>query len=231
MRKEELEALFNQQAAGYDAQSSRMAPIRDGLHLLLGPVFAGLPPDARVLCVGVGTGLELAHLAPEDPRWRFTVVEPAGRMLDICRRRAEDEGFAQRCSFHEGYVETVPNGDPHHAATCFLVSQFILYEPARCAFFRAIADRLLPEGVLASADLASELDGQDLDVLLSLWSSLMSGAPATPDALERTRRAYDRDAAVLPPARVASIIRAGGFGRVLRFYQASLLHAWLARRS
>lgn len=69
MQQHELDALFDRQAAGYDAQWARMAPIRESLHFLLETVFADLPPDARVLCVGVGTGAELAHLARRFTGW------------------------------------------------------------------------------------------------------------------------------------------------------------------
>src|SRR3546814_12995816 len=62
MQQHELDALFDQQAAGYDTQWARMAPIRESLHFLLETVFAGLPDDARLLCVGAGTGAEIAHL-------------------------------------------------------------------------------------------------------------------------------------------------------------------------
>src|SRR3989337_2017029 len=121
MQREELKATFDQQAAGYDKQWAKMAPIRDGLHFLLESVFADLPVDARILCVGAGTGAELAHLAQQFTRWNFTAVEPSGAMLDICRRRADDGGFASRCYFHEGYLDSLPIEGVHDAATCLLV--------------------------------------------------------------------------------------------------------------
>src|SRR3546814_338706 len=70
IQQHELDALFDQQAAGYDTQWARMAPIRESLHFLLETVFAGLPDDARLLCVGAGIGAEFAHLAPRFPGWR-----------------------------------------------------------------------------------------------------------------------------------------------------------------
>lgn len=76
MNREETAALFDRQAAGYDSQWARMAPVRDGLYFLVEAVFATLPADAHVLGVGVGTGAELAFLAKRFPGWRFTAVEP-----------------------------------------------------------------------------------------------------------------------------------------------------------
>jgi tRNA (cmo5U34)-methyltransferase len=231
MHSDELKALFDQQASGYDKQWAKLAPIRDGLHFLLQSVFAELPDDARVLCVGVGTGAELVHLARKFPRWRFTAVEPSGAMLEVCRRRAESEGAASRCCFHEGYVDSLPGSDPHDAATCFLVSQFILEREARTGFFRSIARRLRPGALLASSDLSSETGPSGHEPLVRAWMSMMAAADVPPEGLERMRAAWERDVAILPPAEVASIIESGGFEAPVRFFQAGLIHAWFARRA
>ncbi len=231
MRDDELRAAFNQQAAGYDKQWAKLSPIRDGLHFLLESVFADLPADAHVLCVGVGTGAELAHLASRFPRWRFTAVEPSGAMLDMCRQRAEREGFASRCDFHEGYVESLPGADLHDAATCFLVSQFILDRDARAGFFRAIADRLHPGGLLASSDLSSEVGSEHHESLARVWMKMMAAAGVPPEGLEGMRAAWKKDVAMLPPTAVESIIKSGGFEAPVQFFQAGLIHAWFSRRA
>ena len=84
MHQDEIKTLFDKQAANYDAQWAKTAPINDCLHFLLESLFTSLPADARILCVGVGTGAELGHLAKKNLGWRFTAVEPSGSMLDIC---------------------------------------------------------------------------------------------------------------------------------------------------
>jgi len=230
MQKEELKAIFDQQAASYDKQWARMAPIRDGLHLLLESVFADLPADARILCVGVGTGAELAYLAQKFPDWRFTAVDPSGAMLEVCRQRAEAEGYLSRCHFHEGYLDSLAVEGLHDGATCFLVSQFILAQEARAEFFRGIANRLRPGGVLASSDLASDIDSSTYDALLPVWLNVMMPG-VQPERLERTRVTYARDVAVLPPQLVASFIESAGFEPPVQFFQAGLIHAWFSRRA
>lgn len=108
MRQEELIANFDKQAASYDDQWKRLAPLNGALHLLMRAVFSELPVDAHVLCVGAGTGAELVYLASEFPHWRFTAVEPSAAMLDVCKQRAEERGFASRCLFHRGYLDSLP---------------------------------------------------------------------------------------------------------------------------
>jgi tRNA (cmo5U34)-methyltransferase len=208
-----------------------MSPIRDCLHFLLDAVFVDLPPDARILCVGAGTGAELAYLARRFPLWRFTAVDPSGAMLDRCRERAEAEGYLSRCSFHEGYVESLPLEDMHDGATCFLVSQFILAQEARAEFFRSIANRLRSGGILASSDLAYDVGSENYDALLRAWLITMQSAGGQPDVLEKVRAAYAKDVAILPPQRVASMIESAGFESSIPFFQGGLIHAWFSKRA
>ncbi len=231
MNNEEIKAIFDQQAAGYDKRWEKMAPIRNLLHFLVESIFAELPIDARILCVGLGTGQELSYLARKFPGWRFTAVEPSGVMLDLCRRRAEEEGYASRCYFHEGYLDSLSIDEEHDAATCFLVSQFILDKAARSAFFRGIGRRLRPGGILASSDLASDVNSEVYKSLLEVWFRTMSGAGVTPEALENMRAGYAKDVAILPTPEVASIIVAGGFRMPVLFFQAGLIHGWYSRRT
>lgn len=231
MHRDQVTAIFQQQAASYDTHWAKTAPLRHCLHLLLDSLFAELPTDARILCVGVGTGTELAHLAAQNPGWRFTAVEPSAAMLDVCRQRAERDGFAARCDFHEGYLESLPAAAAHDAATCFLVSQFILEPPSRSAFFAEIAEHLTPGGLLASSDLAADVDSAEYEVLLTAWMHMMAAAEVSPETMARMRQAYARDIGVLSPERTAAIIAAGGFTLPVPFFQAGLIHAWLSRRA
>jgi tRNA (cmo5U34)-methyltransferase len=110
------------------------------------------------------------------------------------------------------------------------VSQFILEQEARSKFFRTIAERLRPGGLLVSSDLASGAGSDDFETLLHAWLTVMAGPGLSTERVEQARAAYTRDVAVLPPATVASVIESGGFERPVQFFQAGLLHAWCSRR-
>lgn len=230
MRSDEIKAIFDQQASSYDERWARTAPIREALHFILEAVFAELPADARILCVGAGTGAEIVYLAKRFPRWSFTAVEPSGAMLDVCRDKAMKEGFASRCDFHEGYLESLPDQNEFDGATCFLVSQFILDRNARVDFFRAIATRLRSGAILASSDLASDVGSAQYEALLRPWLAMMATAGLSAAAIEQMRATYAKDVAILPPAQIASIIRSAGFDEPIPVYQAGLIHAWFSKR-
>lgn len=224
-------AMFDQHAATYDRTWRAMAPLRDALQLVLDHVFAPLPDDANVLCVGAGTGAEILYLAQRHPNWRFTAVEPSGPMLDVFRGKAETQGIASRCVFHEGFLDSLPDdasGEPFDAATSILVSQFVTEPTERRAFFRGIADRLRPGGYLASADLACDMTSEAGRQLMDVWFEMMSVAP---EARERARGVYSSQVAVVPPEAMDDILWEGGFDAPVRFFQSGLIHAWFARQA
>lgn len=230
-RPEPPVAFGPEHAAAYDQRYAKLAPMRDALHLLISAVLADLPANARILCVGAGTGAELIYLAEKFPRWQFAVVEPSAPMLDVCRRKAEARGITPRCEFHEGYLGTFPQSAAFDAATALLVSQFLLDREARTGFFRGIAARLRPGGYLVSADLASDTTSATYQNLFEVWLRLMRETGSTPEQLEKLRIAYGRDVAVLPVEQVSSLIASVGFEKPVLFLQTCLIHAWYTRRT
>lgn len=228
MQKDELKALFDQQASSYDKQWARMSPIRNCLHFVSEAVLARSPEISNVLCVGVGTGEEISFLANRFPSWRFMALDPSGAMIDVCRTRAEKEGYESRCTFHQGYLESLPESDVYDVATGILVSQFLLDSSERMRFFSAIAQRLAPGGVLVSADLAANVGTKQYEILLHAWLSLMASAGVQQEVVERARAAYAKDVAILPAKDVAGIIEAAGFESPVQIFQAGLMHAWFS---
>ncbi|HEU4408483.1 MAG TPA: class I SAM-dependent methyltransferase [Polyangiaceae bacterium] len=225
-------AVFGaEQAAGYDQQFARLAPVRDALQLVARLALSDLPPDARVLCVGAGTGLELLDLALAFPGWRLTAVEPSAPMLAICRQKVEASGLAGRCTLHEGYLDSLPPQPPFDAATALLVSHFMVRPDARRDFFAQIAARLRPGGALVSADLAIGASPGGFERLFEVWARAMGHAGVTPERVAAMRASYGRDVAVVAPGEVERLIADAGFEPPVQCFQALMIHGWCTTRS
>jgi tRNA (cmo5U34)-methyltransferase len=232
MQNQESSIVFDREhASSYDKRFAKLAPMRDALHLLIRFVLSELPTDARILCVGAGTGLELIYLAQTFPQWQFTAVEPAAPMLDICRQRAEECNIASRCTFHEGYLDSLPASPSFDAATCLLVSHFLMQQDQRRNFFSQIALRLCPNGYLVSADIASDMSTSAYQSLFEVWLQMQRYSEVPAEKVEKIRASFGRDVAVLPPLEVESIIAASGFDTPVLFFQTLLIHGWYARRT
>jgi tRNA (cmo5U34)-methyltransferase len=231
-QKQEPPNHFDQSRADlYDARMVPIAPIFDALHLLVRIAFADLRPDARILCVGVGTGAELLALAKAFPGWSFTAVEPSAPMLDKCILKARELGISARCTFHQGYIDSLVNPEPFDAATSFLVSHFITDRSARVGFFQQIATRLKPGGYLASADNSADMDSVEFENLTPFWKKMMVHTGGEKTAVENFADAFRKHVAVLPPVEVAGIIEDGGFDPPTLVFQSLLIHAWIAKRA
>lgn len=223
---------FDQEhASSYDKRWAKLAPTRDAVHLLIHSILSKLPANARILCVGAGTGSELLYLAQKFPQWEFTAVDPAPAMLEICRQRAEEAGITSRCTFHDGYLDSLPASAPFDAATSLLVSHFLVREEERREFFRQIAARLHPQGYLISSDIASDRTAATYGSLLETWQQMMQFTGASEEQVKKIPDSFGRDVAVLPPSAVESIIVSGGFEAPVLFFQSLLIHGWYARRA
>lgn len=222
-------AFDQQHAATYDEGWAPLAPLRDSLHLQMALVLHDLPSDARVLCVGVGTGAELLALAARFPGWRFVAIDPSAPMLDVCRRKAAAAGIADRCEFHAALLHDLPKVTGFHAVTSILVSQFITDWSQRVAFFRDIAQRLFPGGWMVTADLGLLPEEQHAS-LIRVWQQMMRFVGATEDQLNAMLEAYKRDVAIISPADMMALLREAGFANPVVFSQSLLIHAWYAQR-
>lgn len=230
MSQEPSSAFFNEEmAATYDERFARLAPLKDALHLGMRMVMDGLPRQARVLCVGAGTGAEVLTLGEANPEWHFTLVEPSGAMLAVARRRCEAAGLLSRCSFHEGFLESLPPAPEFDAATAILVSQFLVDPQDRLSFFRRIAERLVSGGLFVSADLSA--DGEVKARILSIWLKLIEYNGASTEQLEGYLEAIGKNLAVSDTSEVETLITSAGFESPVRFMQTLLIQAWATKRS
>lgn len=230
MSGEQTTVVFDEErAAVYDRQSG--GPVRDALQYLISSVLVDLPEDARVLCVGVGTGLELLDLAKTFPKWSFTAVEPAAAMMAHCRRRIEEAGISSRCTFHEGFLETLPESEPFDGATCLLVSHFFLKLEERRSFLTHIANRLRVGGRLVSSDLAADMSSAKFPLLMKAWRQMLRCQGMTEEQIDQFCNHYGRNVAVLPAMQVENLIEASGFSTPTLFHQAFFIHAWFADRA
>lgn len=220
----------SQQASSYDTRWAPISPLRDSLHLQIALILRHLPDNARILCVGVGTGAEIIALARQFPGWRFLASDPSEPMLDICRQRLAAEGIADRCEFHKAYVHELPVGARFDAATSILVSHFITERDQRIAFFREIAARLRPGGLLITADLGRSPTEQH-ESLYRVWQQMMRHAGASEEQIGAMLDSYTRSVSILTVPEVEVLLTEAGFVQPVHFSQSLLIHAWYAQRA
>ncbi|GGD14105.1 class I SAM-dependent methyltransferase [Aquisalinus flavus] len=230
MERDEIVDIFDgERAASYDAQLANVEAMHEALILGIRVVLAQLPDDARILCVGAGTGTEIVALARHFPGWHFTALDPAGAMLDVCRDKIAKAGLSARCQFHHGFLETLPQTAPYHAATCLLVSHFFVDRPARRDFLSGIRDRLGPGGVLVTSDLSADASAPGYDPLMDAWIRFMQLSGKGPDR-ETYQQNIGKAVGLLPARDIEDLLIEAGMEMPFEFFRMLMIAGFISCR-
>ncbi len=222
-------AFGRDMAESYDERNSKLAPIGASMHFLIRLVLGDLPPRARILCVGVGTGAEILSLAEACPEWSFVGVDPSAEMLGVCRERLQRANLLDRCDLIHGFVHDAPKGEEFHAVLSVLVAHFI-ERADRGAFYRNIYDRLRPGGYFVSTEICFDLDSAGFPPMLKNWERIQTLMGATPDSLQTLPDTLRNALCVLSPSETQAMIRSSGFKLPVLFFQAFLIHGFHATK-
>ncbi|WP_407529508.1 class I SAM-dependent methyltransferase [Methylobacterium oryzisoli] len=212
-------------AARYPDGPRRFVPGFDALHRMAGILLAEhAPPDARVLVLGAGGGLELRALAEAHPGWTFVGVDPAREMLRQAERLLGP--LMDRVTLVEGYIDDAPSG-PFDAATCLLTLHF-LDPAAREDTVRAIHRRLKPDAPFVAAHASFPQD-VSRSRWLARYEAFAVASGADRDQAARARVAVEAHLHTLAPEADAVVLRAGGFRAVELFFAAFTWRGWIGR--
>lgn len=219
----------DQRAEAYDSQFARTAAIRENLHLLTRILLGKLPDGAHILCVGAGTGAEVLALGAAFPGWRFTVVDPSAAMLRVCRRRTDEVGLSPRCTFHVGYIGSLPQGPAHDAATSFLVAHFIPQAEARQTYYNEIRKHLKPGGLFLDVSISADPDTPLFEAEMSNWLAFYEFNGAAEESRTSFRNLFGKAIAAHGPHKVESMLTGAGFDPPAPFFQSLLIRGWIAK--
>lgn len=214
--------------SGYAERTTRIVPGLRDLHRMTGLLLAErAPDDARVLVLGAGGGLELKAFADAQPRWRFDGVDPSAEMLQLARTTLGP--LASRVNFHEGYIDTAPDG-PFDAAACLLTLHF-LQENDRLQTVREVHRRLKPGAPFVVAHHSVPNGTGDLDRWLARYAAFAAAPGAASMQAESGIRAMKERLPILSPEQDAALLREAGFAGVELFYAGFTFKGWVGYKA
>lgn len=182
------------------------------------------PPDARVLVLGAGGGLELKALAEAHPRWSFVGVDPSGPMLALAARTLGP--LAARVELVQGYIENAPPG-PFDAATCLLTLHF-LQSAERRHTVSDIRRRMKPGAPFVAAHGSFPQGEGERARWLMRYAAFAMAAGVDPQQAHAARAAVETNVSMLDPEEDRAILRDAGFSDVELFFAAFTWRGWIA---
>jgi tRNA (cmo5U34)-methyltransferase len=212
--------------AHYADGPRRFTPGLDAVHRMTELLLAErAPPNANVLVLGAGGGLELKALAQAQAGWRFTGVDPAGPMLDLAREAMGDD--AGRTDLIEGYIDDAPEG-PFDAATCLLTLHF-LDRDERVRTLREMHRRMKPGAPLVVVHSSFPQAEPARTRWLERYAAFAVASGVDPAQTEQARSAVASSLALLTPEEDELCLYDAGFTDVELFYAAFTWRGWVSR--
>lgn len=210
--------------AQYAENARRMVPGLALVHELADALLAeGVPENGRVLVVGAGGGLELAHLADRHTGWSFDGVDPSAEMLRLAVSTLGPRG--DRVTLHEGYVDDAPDG-PFDGAVCLLTLHFLDAEE-RGRTLREIHRRLRPGAPLVTFH-HSVPAGDARTTWLRRWARFTAAPGTDEERIAATVATMSTRLPILSPEEDEELLREAGFRDVGMFYGALTFRGWVA---
>lgn len=212
-----------QAVARYAENPPRMVPgFADMQRMAMLLLAERAPSDAEVLVLGAGGGLELKVFTEGQSGWSFVGVDPAAAMLDLARITLGDH--ASRVRFHEGLIESAPEG-PFDGATCILTLHFLARQE-RLRTLKEVRDRLRPGAPFVVAHYS--IPESELDFWLSRSAAFSITSGIDPARANAARAGIAERLPILSPEDDEQLLREAGFGRVSLFYAGFAFRGWVA---
>ncbi len=227
MTREPTASPFTDAAAvaRYAEGPPRLVPGFVDLHRMTALLLAErAPPDARVLVLGAGGGLELRSLAQAQPGWTFVGVDPAAEMLELAQQTLGPP--ASRVDWHCGYVADAPTG-PFDAATCLLTLHFVNVAE-RQRTLREMHRRLKPGAPLVVAHFSIPQGQSQRATWLARYAAFAVSNGIEPEQAESARAAIEARLPILSPEQDEAMLQAAGFQEIGLFYAGLAFRGWIA---
>ncbi|WP_218014608.1 class I SAM-dependent methyltransferase [Mycobacterium neglectum] len=211
--------------AMYAKRAGQLVPALADVHRLVGVLIDELaPPDARVLVLGAGGGLETKALAVAHSGWSFAAVDPSAAMLDLAVTTLGPD--MARVSMHNGYIDDAPPG-PFSAATSLLTLHF-LPEEERLRTVGEVRRRLVPGAPFVVMHLSIvQRDDSERRTWIDRHVAFLVASGLDPTDVQKARAAIESGVPVLSPDQDRAILRQAGFTGVTEFFSAFNFRGWV----
>lgn len=192
---------------------------------------AVLSPNASILIVGAGTGMEILEFASMHPGWSFCGVDPSGDMLSLAQKKITDKKLLNNMSLIKGYVDDLNTKEVFDGATCILVMHFLKDDGTKLNLLKSIHRHLKPGAPLVLVDGCGNPGSMEFEDTLKAWQQypIMHG-----QEIETVEKAFNQTILKLlqfvPEPRILELLTQAGFTRVYKFYSGFLYSGWTAYR-
>ena len=212
--------------ARYTEAPPRRVPGYHSMHQMAAILIAeNAPPDACVLVLGAGGGLELKTFAEANSGWSFEGVDPSTEMLKLASKTLGP--LVSRVRFIRGVIDDVST-EQFDAAASLLTLHFLDAEE-RLRTATEVHRRLKPGAPFVVAHFSIPNDTtEERERWMSRYVEFCIASGISRTDVETARAAIADQVPILTPAQDKQILRQAGFTEITDFYTAFTFRGWVA---
>lgn len=195
-------------------------------------LLSRLSDDAQLLIAGAGSGAEILEMAPSNPKWQFTALDPSKEMLSIAREKINQLHIKNAIEYHDCYLSDYSEQKEFDAATSILVMHFLKNDGSKLEYLKQIHGRLKKSGCLILIDGVGDPKSREMNDILAAWKQYPRLHEENPETIESAfKDIILQKLHFVPEKRMMELFHLAGFTKVSRFHTAFLYNGYVMEKN
>ncbi|MGH1285377.1 class I SAM-dependent methyltransferase [Bacillus toyonensis] len=194
-------------------------------------LFTTLPKEhinPNLLVIGAGGGQEILSIGNQNSNLSFTGVDPSESMLQLAKKRIENEGVQNQIQFVHGTVHSLLPNPLFATATCMLVLHFIPTIEEKKELLNEISRRLKPGAPFFLSTINGVPHTSMFSAQLNAWRNHMIQNQIPLEDWDRFENSFETDIFPISENNLLAIMEECGFTQINRFFTSFLIDGYVA---
>ncbi|WP_144614395.1 class I SAM-dependent methyltransferase [Bacillus cereus] len=179
--------------------------------------------NPNLLVIGAGGGQEILSIGKQNSNLSFTGVDPSKSMLQLAKKRIENEGIQNQIHFVHGTVHSL-----FDAATCMLVLHFIPTMKEKKELLTKISSRLKPGAPFFLSSINGIPHTSMFSAQLNAWRNHMMQNQIALEDWNRFENSFETEISPISETNLLTIMEECGFTQITRFFTSFLIDGYVA---
>jgi tRNA (cmo5U34)-methyltransferase len=182
----------------------------------------------NLLVIGAGGGQEILSIGKQNSSLYFTGVDPSESMLQLAKKRIENENTQNQIHFVHGTIHSLLPNQLFDAATCMLVLHFIPTINEKKELLNEISSRLKPGAPFFLSTINGVPDTSIFTLQLNAWRNHMLQNQIQLKDWERFENSFETEIFPISETNLLAIMEECGFTQITRFFTSFLVDGYVA---
>ncbi|MEW4150284.1 class I SAM-dependent methyltransferase [Bacillus thuringiensis] len=194
-------------------------------------LFTTLPKEninPNLLAIGAGGGQEILSIGKQNSNLYFTGVDPSESMLQLAKKRINNEGIQNHVHLVHGTIHTLLPNQLFDAATCMLVLHFIPTNKEKKELINDISSRLKPGAPFFLSSINGVPHTSMFSTQLHAWRNHMMQNQIPLEDWDRFENSFETEIFPISEANLLTIMKECDFTQMTRFFTSFLIDGYIA---